>query len=196
MAIFKPGQRFRYHRILGKRGGKREVAALLSLTAMVDMFTVLVVFLLQNYNVTGEVLFIPKEVILPSAESTKDLKPAIVLTLSNKEVFLDKDVVMPYPELQAIEYGEPNPKLFDAIQKALEESKLENDKNLQKKLQTTVNQVRGEETEDPNAWRKITLLADKDIDILSVKKILFVATEAGAGEISYSVNKKAEQTAE
>ncbi len=196
MAIHKPGQRFRYHRILGKRSGKRSVAALLSLTAMVDMFTVLVVFLLQNYNVTGEVLFIPKEVILPKAESTKDLKPAIVLTLSSKEVFLDKTSIIPYEELKSMEYGDSNPKLVEAIQQALEASKLENEKNLQKKLQEKVSQVRGEETEDPNAWRKLTLLADKDIDILSVKKILFIATEAGVGEISYSVNKKVETKTE
>ncbi len=62
MAIKRPGQRFRYHNILKRRGSKRAVTAILSLTAMVDMFTVLVIFLLQNYNTTGEILYIPKEV--------------------------------------------------------------------------------------------------------------------------------------
>ena len=47
--------------LLKKRKNKRSVTAILSLTAMVDMFTVLVIFLLQNYSATGEVLFIPKE---------------------------------------------------------------------------------------------------------------------------------------
>ena len=38
MAIFRPGQRHRYHGLLKRRGGKRAVTAMLSLTAMVDMF--------------------------------------------------------------------------------------------------------------------------------------------------------------
>jgi hypothetical protein len=58
MPIHPPGERFRYSRLLRKKKGKRDVAAVLQLTAMVDMFTVLVVFLLQNYNVTGQVLYI------------------------------------------------------------------------------------------------------------------------------------------
>ena len=93
MAIFRPGERHRYHNILSKRKGKRDVTALLSLTAMVDMFTVLVIFLLQNYNATGEILYIPKEVVLPKATSVRELKPAHVVTISNKEVLLDKDRV-------------------------------------------------------------------------------------------------------
>jgi len=44
MAIFRPGQRHRYHNILKRRNKKRSVTAMLSLTAMVDMFTVLVIF--------------------------------------------------------------------------------------------------------------------------------------------------------
>lgn len=99
MAIQRPGERHRYHNILSKRKGKRDVTALLSLTAMVDMFTVLVIFLLQNYNTTGEILYIPKEVVLPKASSVKELKPAHVVTISAKEILLDKDVVATFDEV-------------------------------------------------------------------------------------------------
>ena len=50
MPIHRPGERHRYHNILSRRKGKRGLTAILSLTAMVDMFTVLAIFLLQNYN--------------------------------------------------------------------------------------------------------------------------------------------------
>src|SRR3990167_2014447 len=100
MAIFRPGQRYRNHNILKRRGGKRGVTAMLSLTAMVDMFTVLVIFLLQNYNTTGEILFIPKEVVLPKAANVKELKPAFVVTISNKEVLLDKTRVATFDEVK------------------------------------------------------------------------------------------------
>ena len=92
MPIHPPGERFRYSRLLSKKKGKRSVVAILSLTAMVDMFTVLVVFLLQNYNATGQVIYIPKEVTLPKAERIKELKPAVVVTISTKEIlFLASD---------------------------------------------------------------------------------------------------------
>jgi biopolymer transport protein ExbD len=91
MPIHHPGTKFRHSKILSKRKGKRELVALLSLTAMVDMFTVLVIFLLQNYNATGQVIYIPKDVTLPKAEKIKELMPAIVVTISNKEILIDKN---------------------------------------------------------------------------------------------------------
>ena len=61
------------HNILSKRKGKRDVTALLSLTAMVDMFTVLVIFLLQNYNTTGEILYIPNVPVKASLNEYIDI---------------------------------------------------------------------------------------------------------------------------
>lgn len=51
MPIHVPGHRNRSGR--QKKPVKRNAVAVLSLTAMVDMFTVLTVFLLQNYASTG-----------------------------------------------------------------------------------------------------------------------------------------------
>jgi biopolymer transport protein ExbD len=188
MAIFRPGERHRYHNILSKRKGKRDVTALLSLTAMVDMFTVLVIFLLQNYNTTGEILYIPKEVVLPKASSVKELKPAHVVTISSKEILLDKDVVATFEEVKAKEdWSIDNLKL--KLQEALEKSKQEQEAKLQNQIRTVVEAARGETEEDPNAWRKITIQADKGVDFLTVKKVLYTVTEAGAGEINFAVTK-------
>ncbi len=53
--------------------------------------------------------------------------------------------------------------------------------------------VRGEKDEDPFAWKKITIQSDKDIDFLTVKKIMYTVTEAGAGEINFAVIKKTDK---
>lgn len=188
MAIFRPGERHRYHNILSKRKGKRDVTALLSLTAMVDMFTVLVIFLLQNYNATGEILYIPKEVVLPKASSVRELKPAHVVTISNKEILLDKDVVASFDEVKAAEDWNI-PKLKDLLQEALAKSKAEQESKLQNKIRDVVETARGETEEDPNAWSKVTIQADKGVDFLTIKKVLYTATEAGAGEINFAVTK-------
>jgi biopolymer transport protein ExbD len=190
MPIHKPGQRHRYHRILGKRSAKREMGALLNLTAMVDMFTVLVIFLLQNYNVTGEVLYIPKDVILPKAETIKDLKPAIVVTISPKDILIDRDVVANFDTVKNSNEWMIQP-LFQELQKALEKYRQDKELGMQNKLRSAVRTNKGlDEPDDPNSWRKVTVQADKGLDFLTIKKVMYTVTEAGAYEINFAVMKQ------
>ncbi len=189
MPIHAPGERYRYNKLLKKKKGKREVAAVLQLTAMVDMFTVLVVFLLQNYNVTGQVLYIPKEVVLPKAQQIKELKPAVVVTISEKEVLLDKTQMITADQLKGQEAWMIE-SLHKGVVEALAKAKDEHEKSIQKKLQSAVDAARGEAEKDPTPWNKVTIQADKGIDFLTVKKVMYTVTEAGAGEINFAVNKE------
>ncbi len=192
MAIFKPGQRHRYHNILKRKSTKRSVTAVLSLTAMVDMFTVLVVFLLQNYNTTGEILYIPKEVILPKAQRVNDLKPAVVVTVSAKEVLIDRTPVATFAEVvAATDWVIPN--LRDQVRILLQKAKQEQDDKFKNKFQNVVDKTVGKEIADPSAWRKVTLQADKEIDYLTLKKIMYSIYEAGGGPINFAVAKEAEK---
>ena len=65
MAIHVPGLRDRHGKV---GGGKRSAVAVLNMTAMVDMFTVLCVFLLQNYATTNQILPMPDKVELPRGQ--------------------------------------------------------------------------------------------------------------------------------
>lgn len=189
MPIHPPGERYRYNKMLRKRKGKREVAAVLQLTAMVDMFTVLVVFLLQNYNVTGQVLYIPKEVTLPKAEKIKELKPAVVVTISTKEVLLDKTAIISAEDLNQQEAWMIE-SLRAGVVEALKVAREDHERSLQTKLQSAVEAARGESEEDKTPWNKVTIQADKGIDFLTVKKVMYTVSEAGAGEINFAVNKE------
>ena len=189
MAIYTPGEKFRNNNILKRKKGKREVVALLSLTAMVDMFTVLVIFLLQNYNSTGQVIYIPKEVVLPKAERIKELKPAVVVTISSKEILLDKTMIMTTQQLKAQQDWMIQP-LYVQLTEALKKSKSDYDKNLQQKLRAVVDSARGEKEQEKNPWNKVTIQSDKDVDFLTVKKVMYTVTEAGAGEINFAVTKQ------
>lgn len=194
MAIFKPGEKYRYHRLLSRRGNKRGVTAELDLTAMVDMFTVLVVFLLQNFNATGEVIFIPKEVTLPKAESTKELTPATVVTISSKEILLGDRGVISFDEVKnQVEWNIP--KLQEEVKLALEKARIEQENKLQNQVKNAVDKIKGQEVED-RSWSKVTIQADKGIDFLTIKKVLSTVTEAGAGEISFAVTKVSESAAQ
>ena len=193
MAIFKPGQRHRYHNILKRKKNKRGVTAVLSLTAMVDMFTVLVIFLLQNYNSTGEILYIPKEVTLPQANRVNELQPSVVVTVSAKEVLIDTTPVATFAEVeQATDWVIPN--LRDQVRVLLEKAKADQEAKLQDKIRNAVDKTLGKEDEaDKFAWKKVTLQADKNIDYLTLKKIMYSIYEAGGGPINFAVAKKTEE---
>ena len=188
MAIFRPGQRHRNHNILKRRGSKRGVTAILSLTAMVDMFTVLVIFLLQNYNSTGEILYIPKEVVLPKANRVTDLRPAVVVTVSSKEILIDRTQVATFEQVKAMKEW-TIPALRDQVRVLLEKAKAETDAKIKNKLKTVVDKTLGNEEVDANAWRRVTLQADKAIDYLKIKKIMYSIYEAGGGPINFAVAK-------
>jgi biopolymer transport protein ExbD len=194
MAIFRVGEKFRKHKLLKRRGGKRDVTVVLSLTAMVDMFTVLVIFLLQSYNTTGRVIYLPKDVSLPKAQTIKPLSPSVVVTISEKEILVDKAVVASYAEIKA-QTEMLIPKLQKEVIEALARAKVDYDGKLQNKIknlvQTDKKDLKAMEEEDKNTWKQVTVQADKGMDFQTVRKVLFTVTEAGAGQINFAVLKQA-----
>ena len=183
MAIYAPGKRTRHNR-LSKTS--RKVVAQLSLTAMVDMFTVLVVFLLMNYRTTETVLYIPKEVELPTASETKELKPAHVVTVSPREILIDQEVVASFREVQSQkDWMVIN--LRNRLVEMFRQDELEHESKLAVRLrEATLTDAKDIEREKA-ALRKITIQADRDIDFLTIKKIMYTVTEAGAKEINFAV---------
>jgi biopolymer transport protein ExbD len=194
MAIYKPGERHRYHNILKRRKGRRGVIAMLSLTAMVDMFTVLVIFLLQNFSSEQQMLLLHKDIKLPEARSTRDLKPAFVVVVTNKEILLDKDIIATFDEVKSNKDW-MIPKLYQQMRLGLQRAKAENDAQLGKKIRDVVEQATSDANADAHAWNKVTIEADKSVDILTVKKVMYTVTEAGAGEINFAVTKKPVESA-
>lgn len=188
MAIFKPGERHRYHNILRRRGKGRSVTATLSLTAMVDMFTVLVIFLLQAYSSDPVILVNPESINLPKAEQTKQLKPAAVVTVSKENIYIEKVQVATMEEVRA-SVDWVLPKMRDELIKLLQTKKREYDSQIRNQVQ---NIIGNESTQPPQQldWKKITIQADKDVNYLAVKKIMYTISSAGAGQINFAVMKK------
>lgn len=193
MAIYAPGKRGRN----GKKGGaKRSTVVMLSLTAMVDMFTVLAVFLLQNYRV--EEIQLKKSVPLPEATAVKKLKPAHVVVITKEAIFLDETQVEKFEVVKEAEHWLIVP-LQEGLQKAIEAKKLEMESGLKNALKDTFNdkdqkdmteEEREEERAKRYAWGRVTMQADKDIDFLTIKKVMYTITEAGASLINFAVTPK------
>lgn len=188
MPIYAPGIRDRHNRPAGKKG--RNVVAMLSLTAMVDMFTVLVVFLLQNYQTTGEVLEINDEVKLPIASAVKELRPAHVVIISKEQLILDQYKLATFEQIKA----QPDWKIENLFNRLTDAFRQAEDRRRASGLGTlkeAVNETKQNVLKaDPKDDRRVTVQADKEIDFLTIKKVMYTITEAGASEINFAVIKE------
>ena len=184
MAIYAPGIRQGRQLV----DAKRNIVAVLQLTAMVDMFTVLVVFLLQNYAVTDQILPISEKIQLPEATQVKELKPSYVVTYS------DGNVILNSKNLGSLEEGTSQTDwVFSPLKETVEEL-------IQKSNQGAVSnflmaQLRrinmGDKDEDfvRKTPFRVTIQADESDHFLAIKKIMFTLTEAGIKEMNFAVIK-------
>ena len=68
---------------------KRSLFADLLLTALIDAFSILVIFLLMNFSSTGEILFITKGVELPKAGQADMLERNTVVRYDEGKFFIE-----------------------------------------------------------------------------------------------------------
>jgi biopolymer transport protein ExbD len=89
MPIIAPGRRPAFEPIGRLRssplsGGKKSIFVSLNLTAMVDMFTILVIFLIQMFTAAGEVQLNDKVKVPKSAYGEKLEEPGTVVLMRGK----------------------------------------------------------------------------------------------------------------
>jgi biopolymer transport protein ExbD len=166
MAIVLPGRHPAFHPIgrLRKnpfKAGKKSMMMPLNLTAMVDMFTVIVIFLLQSFSASGELMFIQKDIKLPEAVAAEPLEDrGPVITLFENEVLIEGEKLAALDELDDAEPGIP----------ALAE-------RLQKIREREENLV-GRDPTKPYEGHCI-IQSDKATDFKLVRKSIFAINEAG-----------------
>ena len=192
MPIHVPGYRPRRGK---KRSGKRGAVAPLNMTAMVDMFTVLCVFLLQNYATTNQVLPMPEKVDLPAAATVKELSPSNVVVIAQDGIMLNNVKIADLSSVKQQQEWEIKP-LMELLKKTVEAGE-QKKKSLGSQLRTAVNDAKQvpKTAAEVDEFRKVTVQADKLVDFLTVKKVMFSVTEAGMTEINFAVLKKAGETA-
>ena len=186
MAVYVPGIRRGRHAV----SAKRNVVAVLQLTAMVDMFTVLVVFLLQNYASTDQILPISDKVKLPEATQVRELKPSHVVTYAKGEIVLNsKNLGVLSEKTSKTDW------VFDPLKEELEKliAKAE-EEGVGDFLASQLRRVTKDKAgRDEDFVRKtpfrVTIQADESDDFLAVKKIMFTLTEAGIKEMNFAVIK-------
>jgi biopolymer transport protein ExbD len=190
MAIQVPGKRNRHGKM---GGGKRSAVAHLNMTAMVDMFTVMCVFLLQNYATTNQVLPLPDKVELPKASEVKELKPSNVVIIAPDGITLNNIKVADFAAVKAQEDWTVKA-LAEILEKTVKDGEARK-KSVGNQVRTAVAQAKdGKKEEEVDEYRKVTIQADRTVDFLTVKKVMFTVTESGMKEINFAVVKKASES--
>jgi len=142
----------------------------LNLVSLMDVFTILVFFLLVNSS-SSEVLEPPKEIELP--ESIVEAKPreTVIVMITGDQVLVMGDPVATTGEVLTTK--EP---IVEAIRQRLLDQ--------QKK-------VIGIRTKAIAQSKEVTVLADKVMPFKLLKKVMASCTAAGYSKISLAVNQKA-----
>jgi len=145
----------------------------LNLTSLMDVFTILVFFLLFNSS-ASEVLESPKEIKLPDSVVEAKPRETVVIMVSPEMVLVQGEAVISTPEL--LQTGnETIPAVTD-------------------RLRQIERNIIGISTRTVAESKEVTILADKTIPFSALKKLMSTCTGSGYGKISLAVIQKASQS--
>lgn len=145
----------------------------LNLTSLMDVFTILVFFLLVN-SATTEVLQQPKQITLPDSVVEAKPRETVVIFVGRDEVLVQGVPVMRVADIQAGDSPEIEP--------------------ISVRLAELSANVIGLSTQTVAESQEVTVLADKSVPFSVVKKIMATCTGQGYTRVSLAVVQKATQS--
>jgi biopolymer transport protein ExbD len=155
-----------------RMGRSRKKLTGLNLTPLMDVFTILVFFLLFHSS-GGDILETPKQIKLPDSVVETKPRETVVIMGSPEVVVVQGEAVVNTPEL-----------LDDSVRMVA---------GITERLKQLERNIIGISTKAVAEGKEITILADKTIPFKVLKKIMSTCTGSGYGRISLAVIQKAEQ---
>jgi biopolymer transport protein ExbD len=154
------------------RSKKRKVKGL-NLTPLMDVFTILVFFLLfHSYG--GDVMEAPKQIELPDSVVETKPRETVMIMVSPEMVVVQGESVIATSELLDGRVGPIT--------------------EIAERLEQLESNIIGISTRTVAESKEVTVLADKSIPFKVVKRIMSTCTGSGYGRISLAVIQKATQS--
>ena len=153
----------------------RKKAVKLEITSLMDVFTILVFFLLVN-SANTEVLETPKQVTLPASVVEQKPRETVVIFVSPTEVTVQGEVVARVEDIRA--------------------SRGQSIEPIRERLEQMSRKIIGLKTQIVAESREVTILADRTVPFNVVKKVMSTCTSQGFGRISLAVLKKSPATSQ
>jgi biopolymer transport protein TolR len=142
----------------------------MNLVSLIDVFTILIFFLLSN---TGgvETLASPRAVKLPESMSQKAPKETLLVVVTGTEILVGGKVVSSVGDAMKVD--------GDLIQPLKAELDVEVSREV----------IRKENEADS---KRVTIMGDKDIPYRLLRKVMFTAARAGYADVSFAVRQRFE----
>lgn len=177
MAIQVPGKRYGKRlassKVFGKgTHGKKSIFADLLITPLVDMFVIIVLFLIANFSATGEVLMMSKDVQLPSASHVQDLDLVPVVVVSKDEVLMDGTLVGKVAEIVKGDQVD-----IPELEEKLRELKKKTDE-----MHASVN-----DTSQQSTASDVNIQADKSVPFKILYRVMYSCQSADYQNINFAV---------
>jgi biopolymer transport protein TolR len=152
-----------------KHHKRNKGAGVLNLVSLMDIFTILVFFLLVN---SSDVQTLPnaKDMKLPESIAEKKPKENVVVLIGKTDILVQGEPVAKIADVMAIQ-GNDIPQLREALLS-------QNDRALRRAAKEDV------------AGREVTIMGDKDISYRLLKKVMATCTASDYGQISLAVLQK------
>jgi biopolymer transport protein ExbD len=141
----------------------------LNLVSLIDVFTILIFFLMSNVGV--ETLASTRAVQLPESLSQKAPKETVLVTVTASEILVGGKVVAAVRDALAVD--------GDLIQPLKAELDVEASREV----------IRKENEADS---KRVTIMGDKDIPYRLLRKVMFTAARAGFSDVSFAVRQRFE----
>ena len=152
-----------------KHHKRNKGAGALNLVSLMDIFTILVFFLLVNSS-DVETLPNTKDIQLPESIAEDKAKESVVIMIGEEDILVQGEAVAKVANVRATT-GNDIPALREAL-------KSQNDRVLRRAAQ------------DDIGGREVTIMGDKDIPYRLLKKVMATCTESDYGKISLAVLQK------
>ena len=162
---------FTFH-VVGAHRKKKETAFTLKLTSMIDMFTILLVFLLKSYSAEGQIMSVAPDLRLPNSTAQKSPETTSIIAITNDLILLD---------------GNPIAKVDEVMKsRGLLIPGLLKDLATKRKISEKIGEIHS----DIGFTGKISIQADKELPYAIIKKIMFTCGRVGFNDIMLAVNKQ------
>lgn len=164
----------RNSRRIKRMGRNRLKITKMNLTSLMDVFTILVFFLLVNSG-SVEILDSPKEVTLPESRVETKPRETVVIFVSAEEVLVQGQLVAYVDEILANQASALEP--------------------IAARLAELKENVIGINTLTVSTSQEVTILADKSVPFTVIKTIMSTCTGEGFENVSLAVTQKGAQVA-
>jgi biopolymer transport protein ExbD len=161
-------------KLLGKEHGRKGGDVVINVTAMVDMMMVLVIFLVMNFNVSGEMLFLSKDMKMPQAQHGDEVTRVPIVAVSSRNQLYFEGVLI--DDLNNIDPNDPNWRIAGLEEKLID----------QRTRFEAIGQRQFENPED-DPTTTVNVQADQTVDFKLLKRVLYTCEQAGFGRIRLAV---------